>query len=111
MNLPDALEFLQEHAPDLPEEALLKLLQRHSVIHAVDGNPQRFFDPYAAALDHMMHPRTVQSRTEGDVSEVYARLEVVAAHLRESSARLRASWPAENGVKDFSCEIEVGGFN
>lgn len=104
-----ALQIVSEYAPGLTPERLGELLARHTVTRRVSGLAREFYDPYAAALAHLMHPATVKSRTEGSVSETYIDPAQVAAYLQGESAALRESWPpadgAVSGFPDLTLDI------
>lgn len=85
-----ALTILGRYVP--PSEAPV-LLAEHTVTRSVRGVQTALYDPYAAALAHLMHPATVKSRTEGSVSESYIDPAQVAAWLERQSTLLRESWP------------------
>lgn len=108
-----ALAVLGRYAPELSDPARGVLLDEQSVTRRVAGQDQVLFDPYAAAVAHLMNPATVKARTEGSVSETYIDPEKVAAYLQGESQRLREGWPladVSGTPTDFDHTITVLGW-
>jgi hypothetical protein len=96
MDRTKALLILERYVEDDLEQ--ITLLDETAVTLTVLGQAVTLYDPYAAALAHLMHPDALKARTEGSVSETYVDHKEVVGYLQGKSAELRASWPVDDGA-------------
>lgn len=112
MDRAQALAILARYTPELDSGQRSGLLEEHTVTRQVSGAAVELFDPYAAAVAHVMNPATVKARTEGSVSETYIDPVQVVAYLQGESTRLRESWPAADvlAVPILDLTLDVRGW-
>lgn len=107
MELSQALPTLRRYTEDLGEGDRFGLLEETSVKRTVGGEEVQLYDPYAAALTHLMHPNTLKQRSEGETSETYIDLGPLVSFLQGKSAEVRAMWPLDDSAATLKPNLEL----
>ena len=98
MDSPEALPILARYTSGLTDGARVALLTETAVVRTVNAASVTLYDPYAAAVAHLMHPDTLKARTEGEVSETYVDFGPVVRYLEGQSALLRLTFPLDDSL-------------
>lgn len=112
MDSAQALTILTRYTAGLSESERQALLEETATFRTVNGALATYYNPYAAATAHLMHPETVKSRSEGAVSETYLDIKDLLAWLTEQSRLLIATFPADDATRftPFSMRGELVGW-
>jgi hypothetical protein len=115
LTLAAALSILSRYTSALAPDRRLALLEETTTVRETSEATVTLYDPYRAALAYLMSPETLKARAEGSVSETYIDPATVADYLREESASLRLSWPAEKppvaAPVALNVDLDIRGWN
>lgn len=107
MTQAEALPILTRYTAGLTNDERTALLTETAVKRTVNESETLLYDPYAAALAHLMHPDTLKAKTEGEVSETYADLGSVTRYLERKSADLQAAFPLPEDARTLKPDLTL----